>query len=334
MSSPTTVLFALIFLAMLSAGGLAYALLFRRIRSDDKVEQRMARFHLKAAPTSEATRQNDPARRRRAVQDSLRELEIKEKARARQTRSPPLILRMQQAGLSWSRRTFILISVGGGLLTALVALMLGLPLYAVAAAAIAGGLGLPRWIIGYMRARRFKRFLNYLPSAVDVIVRGIKAGLPIGDCLRIIATEAQEPVKTEFRIIVEQQQGLGMPLADAVARLPERIPLAEASFFAIVIAIQQKSGGNLSEALGNLSHVLRERHKMKEKIKAMSMEAKASGGIIGSLPVIVSALTSLSSPQYIGILFTDPIGHVILVGAALWMGTGILVMKKMISFKF
>jgi tight adherence protein B len=166
---------------------------------------------------------------------------------------------------------------------------------------------------------------------MDVIVRGVKAGLPLNDCLRIIAAEAAEPVRSEFKHIVESQ-ALGVTIADACARLPERVPVPEASFFAIVIAIQQKAGGNLSEALGNLSRVLRERKKMFGKIKAMSMEAKASAWIIGALPVIVMGLVYMSSPKYIMLLFIDPTGHLILAASAIWMAIGIFVMRRMINF--
>jgi len=115
-------------------------------------------------------------------------------------------------------------------------------------------------------------------------VRASKTGLPLGDCLKVIAAEAQEPVKGEFRAIMETQN-VGLPLGDACTKLYERIPVPEANFFGIVITIQQKAGGNLSEALGNLSRVLRDRKKMKAKIQAVSMEAKASASIIAALPM-------------------------------------------------
>ena len=134
-----------------------------------------------------------------------------------------------------------------------------------------------------MKKRREKKFLEGLPDAIDVIVRGIKAGLPLFDSIKVVAADAQEPVKSEFAAIVETQ-AIGMPLGEACSRLYERMPVPEANFFGIVITIQQKAGGNLSEALGNLSKVLRDRKKMKGKIKAMSMEAKASAAIIGSMP--------------------------------------------------
>ena len=134
-------------------------------------------------------------------------------------------------------------------------------------------------------------------------MRGIKAGLPLLDCLKMIANEAPEPVRGEFRAIVETQT-VGLPLGDACAKLFERMPLPEANFFGIVISIQQKAGGNLSEALGNLSRVLRDRKKMKAKIKAMSMEAKASAMIIAALPITVMLLVYITSPTYIELLWT------------------------------
>lgn len=199
--------------------------------------------------------------------------------------------------------------------------------------AFAAGFGLPRWMLGYLKRRREKQFLKALPDAVDVIVRGIKAGLPLFDSIKVVAADAPEPLRTEFLAIIETQ-AIGMPLGEACGRLFERMPVPEANFFGIVVAIQQKSGGNLSEALGNLSKVLRDRKKMSEKIQAMSMEAKASAGIIGSLPPIVMLLVYLSTPDYISLLWTHPTGQLMLVASAVWMGIGIFVMKKMINFDF
>ena len=187
--------------------------------------------------------------------------------------------------------------------------------------AFAAGFGLPRWTLGYLKKRREKAFLKALPDAVDVIVRGIKAGLPLFESIKVVAADAPEPLRGEFLAIIETQ-AIGMPLGDACARLYERMPVPEANFFGIVIAIQQKSGGNLSEALGNLSKVLRDRKKMAEKIQAMSMEAKASAGIIGSLPPIVMLLVYLSTPDYISLLWTHPTGQLMLVGCVIWMSHG------------
>ena len=170
-----------------------------------------------------------------------------------------------------------------------------------------------------------------MPNAVDVIIRGIKAGLPLGDCLRIIASESVEPVRSEFRNIVEAQT-MGLSIAEAVERIAERVPTPEASFFAIVINIQQKSGGNLSDTLANLSRVLRDRKKMRAKVQAMSSEAKSSAGIIGALPFIVTGLIYVTSPRYIELLWTTTTGKMVLAGCAVWMAIGIMSMKKMINF--
>jgi tight adherence protein B len=207
----------------------------------------------------------------------------------------------------------------------------GMP--AAGALAFAGAFGLPRWLLSYLKKRREAKFLEYFPDAVDIIVRGVKAGLPLLDCMKMITIESQEPVKSEFRSIVETQ-AVGMPLGEACGKLYEDMPLPEANFFGIVIAIQQRAGGNLAEALGNLSNVLRDRKKMKAKIRAMSQEAKASAGIIGALPIAVMLLVYLSSPQYIALLWTEPLGRLMLAASAMWMGTGVLVMKKMINFDF
>jgi tight adherence protein B len=210
--------------------------------------------------------------------------------------------------------------VGGGLLIA-------------AGAGFAAGFGVPRWLLSFLKTRRENKFLYNFPDAVDVIVRGVKAGLPLGDCLRIIAAEAPEPVRGEFKVIVESQQ-IGISMGDACAKLFERMPLPEANFFGIVVSIQQKAGGNLSEALGNLSRVLRDRKKMKQKIKAMSMEAKASAVIIAALPFAVMLLVYISSPQYIELLWTHPTGRTMMACCAGWMLMGVFVMKKMINFDF
>ena len=215
---------------------------------------------------------------------------------------------------------FAAFTVGGGLLGAV-------------GMAFGAGLGLPRWLLGYLKKKREKAFLKALPDAVDVIVRGIKAGLPLFESIKVVAADSPEPLKSEFLAIIETQT-IGMPLGEACARLYERMPVPEANFFGIVIAIQQKSGGNLSEALGNLSKVLRDRKKMAEKIQAMSMEAKASAAIIGSLPPVVMVLVWITTPDYISLLWTDRLGQFMLVCCVGWMTIGVLVMKKMINFDF
>jgi tight adherence protein B len=330
----TTLIF--VALAGVSAGLVAYAFLFRRIAEEKNTGKRLEA--VKKAETDRASvkasrdRLAEAAKRRKSVQDSLKDLEVKQKARDRNTKKPPLKVQIKQAGMQVSLQRFYIYSAVCGVAVAALVFVSGAPLYVVLGAAVAGGLGLPRWFVAFRRSRRVKAFLNEFPNALDVIVRAVKSGLPLNDAIRLIASESVEPVRGEFRRVIEAQQvGLGIP--EACLRMPETMPCNEASFFGIVIQIQAQAGGNLSEALGNLSRVLRERKKMKAKVNALSMEAKASAAIIGALPFLVAFLTYLSSPQYISLLWTKEAGKLALMAGGAWMVCGILVMKKMINFK-
>ena len=318
---------ALAFLAATAIGGVAWVFLYPALSGQNKAESRRASI-AKSAP---AARQVDKTQRsrREQVEGSLRDLE----ARRLKDKKVPLGTRLTQAGLDWTTRKFLVVSAVLGVVCFAMAIVFGGGLLAAGGMAFAGGFGLPRWALSYLKKRREKNFLKALPDAVDVIVRGIKAGLPLFDSLKVVAADSPEPLRSEFLTIIETQ-AIGMPLGEACARLFDRMPVPEANFFGIVIAIQQKSGGNLSEALGNLSKVLRDRKKMAEKIQAMSMEAKASASIIGSLPPIVMLLVYLSTPQYISLLWTHPTGQLMLVGCVVWMSIGIFVMKQMINFDF
>lgn len=213
----------------------------------------------------------------------------------------------------------------------LLSLLLGFPLFIAVLSGIVGFLGLPRWFLSSLAKRRQKAFIEDLADAVDVIVRGLKAGLPLSDALRVIATEAGPPIGPEFMEVVEGQR-VGVTIDQGLERMFERIPLPEVSFLGIVISIQSKAGGNLSEALSNLSRVLRDRKKMKAKIRSMSQEAKSSAAIIGALPFCIVGAMFLVSPDYLQPLLTTSIGHMILIGCGVWMFFGILFMRKMINF--
>ena len=318
---------ALAFLATAAVGGIAWVFLYPLLSGERKAEGRRASIARADAPMAKQTEKSQRSRREQ-VETSLKDLE----ARRQQEKSVPLSVRLSQAGLDWTPQKFWIASaVVAGVLFA-VAMFVGGGLLG-AGLAFAGGFGLPRWALSFLKKRRENKFLAALPDAVDVIVRGIKAGLPLFESIKVVAADSPEPLRSEFLAIIETQ-AIGMPLGEACSRLYDRMPLPEANFFGIVISIQQKSGGNLSEALGNLSKVLRDRKKMKEKIQAMSMEAKASAGIIGSLPPIVMFLVYLTTPHYISLLWTHPTGQLMLVGCVVWMAVGIMVMKKMINFDF
>ena len=296
------------------------------LSGDIKAERR--RTAIEATAVKRIERVTDTSNRRKQITESLKELEQRGKKKSRVT----IENKLGQAGLDWTPRGFYIFSAVIGLVFgAMIFVATSNPIIALPAAVV-GALGIPNWFLAFRRKRRIAKFLNEFPNAVDVIVRGIRSGLPLGDCLRVIASESAEPVKSEFRHIVESQS-IGLSMSEAVERIVDRVPIPEANFFAIVISIQQKAGGNLSEALSNLSRVLRDRKKMKAKVKAVASEANASAMIIGSMPFIVGFLIYLTSPKYLELLWTTTTGRMMLVVAAVWMSIGIAVMRKMISFE-
>jgi tight adherence protein B len=317
---------ALFFLVSVAFGGMAWVFVYPLLSGERKAEKRRQTI-ARAEPVVRAGGGVQRSRREQ-VEATLKQIEQREKKKR-----PTLAARIAQAGLKWSNRQFILVSAGLGLAAFVLVLGFGLGLLSALGFSFAAAFGLPFWALSFLKKRREAQFLDAFPDAVDVIVRGIKSGLPLLDSLRVIATDAPEPVRSEFRAILETQT-VGIPLGEACVKLYERMPLAEANFFGIVVSIQQKSGGNLSEALGNLSRVLRDRKRMKAKINAMSMEAKASAAIIGSLPIAVMVLVYITSPAYIELLWTHPMGQLMLAGSACWMFMGVMVMRKMINFDF
>lgn len=319
---------ALAFLCATAIGGVAWVVAYPLLSGEKKAESRRAMI-AKPEPANKRQAERSQRSRREQVESTLKDLETRRHKESKLS----LNARLMQAGLDWSEQKFWTVSAVLGLVVLAATMFAHGGLLGAAGLAFAAGFGLPRWGLKFLKKRRERKFLAALPDAVDVIVRGIKAGLPLFDSIKVVAADAPEPLRSEFMAIIETQ-AIGMPLGEACARLYERMPVPEANFFGIVVSIQQKSGGNLSEALGNLSKVLRDRKKMAEKIQAMSMEAKASAAIIGALPPIEMVLVYLTTPKYISLLWTNPTGQVMLVGCVLWMSMGVMVMKKMINFDF
>jgi tight adherence protein B len=319
---------SLFFLASVAAGGVAWVFIYPMLSGERHAERRLDSA-VRAEPVIRKTGGRVQKTRREQVEESLKDLEQRQKKAKR----VPISVRIEQAGLSWSKQSFIIGSVILGLVAFVLTLGAGGGLLGAIGLGFAALFGLPLWVLSFLKKRRESKFLENFPDAVDIIVRGIKAGLPLVDSMKVIVNDAPEPIRSEFRQIIEIQM-IGMPLGEACIKLYDRIPLPEANFFAIVVSIQQKAGGNLSEALGNLSRVLRDRKRMKGKIRAMSQEAKASAAIIGALPVIVMLVVYLTSPDYIRLLWTEPFGRIMLMGSAVWMSFGLLVMRKMINFDF
>lgn len=270
---------------------------------------------------------NSPETRRKQIMAQLKDAE----RQGRKARTS-ISAKIRQAGLSWSMRTYAIISVVFGIVGLLLPLVLGANILLALGTAIAAGLGLPRFILSFLGKKRIKKFQSSFADAVDLLVRGIKTGLPLNDCFKIIARESPEPLREEFQRLTEGM-GVGQTLPEALDRMYERMPTPELNFFRIVIGIQQKTGGNLGEALTNLTTVLRARRMMREKIKAMSSEAVASALIIGSLPPLVMTIVMITSPGYMVTMFTDIRGQFMLLVSGAWMGMGIMAMRKMINFK-
>ena len=271
----------------------------------------------------------DTGQRRKNVTALLKEID---KQRERRKERPTLRRRLTRAGLSIEPRTFWILSALTALGFAFFCFVMGYPWFAVVGVAFGAGAGLPRWVVSFLTKRRQKKFTAEFATAIDVIVRSVRSGLPVNEALKIVAKESPDPVGSEFRMLIEGLK-VGVTLDQGLKRMHDNMPTAEVSFFAIVMAIQLKSGGNLSEALSNLAAVLRDRKRLQGKIKAMSSEAKASAGIIGSLPVVVASLVYFTTPGYIMLLFTERMGNLMLLACGIWMSIGIAVMRKMISFK-
>ena len=328
MDRTTLIIFGIAILAALCIAAVGFVFVGGKTES----QKRVARVARGTGPRPQAIEGDvdNSEKRRKQMQETLKGLEEKQQERKKRI---SLATRIERAGIEIATRTFFIASAVAGLVATLVMMLVGLSLPVSALGGFAVAFGLPRWVLSWLIKRRQKAFLEEFANAIDVIVRGVKSGLPVNDCLRLIATEAAEPVRTEFQGIVEGQK-VGVTLEQSLTRIYERMPLAEVNFFQIVLAIQQKSGGNLSEALGNLSKVLRDRKKMRGKIQAMSQEAKASAAIIGSLPPGVMMMIYMTSPDYMGVLFSTTAGNMIIVGGLTWMAIGVLVMRKMIDFKF
>jgi tight adherence protein B len=295
--------------------------------ADERSQKRISAL---AKPSALAARNDPAALRKRNMQVALKEFEKKqaEKKSTITTRR-----RLDQAGLfKTTPRTFWIMAGALGVVVALLCLMQQQPIWVAAGSGFSTAIGLPRWVLTFLKARREKKFTADFANAIDVIVRSVKSGLPTSDALRIVAQEFRDPVAGEFKSLTEGMK-VGLTLEQALKRMYDSMPTSEVGFFSIVMTIQQKTGGNLSEALGNLAAVLRDRKRLQGKIKAMSSEAKASAMIIGSLPPVVGGIVYLTTPAYIALLFTEPMGRVMLAGCAIWMGLGIMVMRQMINFK-
>lgn len=332
MNNVMLVTFAVAILAAISVGAVGYVFLGPVLGKHERNKARLKSVSRQPVRKSRSIvpveAGENQAQRRQKVQATLKEIE-----KRRKTEKVTLSGRIQQAGLEISVTTFLIVSAALGLFVGFLFMIFGYGLLTAVGSGLSAGFGVPRWILKFLCTRRQKVFLEGFAVALEVIVRGVKGGLPLHDCLRIIAFEGDEPVRSEFRELVEGQ-GMGMTLEQGLIRMYEHMPLPEVNFLMIILTIQQKTGGNLSETLSNLAQVLRDRKLMRAKIQALSAESKAGALIIGSLPPAVMGMIYMTSPDYMGLLFSEPQGHIMIICSGIWMGIGILVMKRMINLKF
>lgn len=248
------------------------------------------------------------------------------------SRADKLRLRLAQTGKKWTMKQYL--SASGGLAFTVMALiwLKGAPLYLALFAGLLIGAGLPHMVIGFLINKRIKQFTANFPDAIELLVRGLKSGLPVGETLNVVAKEIPGPVGVEFKMVTEKIK-IGKTMEDALQETADRLGTAEFQFFVITLAIQRETGGNLAETLANLADVLRKRSQMKLKIRAMSSESKASAYIVGSLPFVVFGMVWSVNQKYLEGFFYEP--RLIIAGliGAVWMAIGVFIMAKMVSFE-
>lgn len=294
-----------------------------------RLRKRMLTLGLTGQSHTRERRTDAAHHRQKRIQERLQELEDTKRKKSRRNAFKNDLV---QAGLEWDYLKFLAGIIVFGVAVAIIFVLYGAPWFVCVLMGFFAGFGVPQLVLKIMAKQRVSKFTKEFANAIDVLVRGVRSGLPVGECLAIIGRELPEPVGEEFRLLVEGQK-LGMSLEDMMRRGMERFPTAEYRFFAIVLQIQSQTGGNLAETLSGLSNVLRERKKLRDKIKALSSEAKASAMIIGSLPFAVAIMVYILNPDYIMKLFTTTSGNYVLGGSLFWMLIGIGVMAKMINFK-
>jgi len=248
------------------------------------------------------------------------------------SRIEALALRLHRTGKAWTLKQYFTATFGIGIVMfAVMFLKSGAPMLALAVGVFAGA-GIPHLVVNFLVNRRATQFVVKFPDAIELLVRGLRSGLPVSETLTIVASEVPGPVGEEFKLVTERIK-IGKTMEDALQDTANRLDMAEFSFFCITLAIQRETGGNLAETLANLSDVLRKRAQMKLKIRAMSSESKASAYIVGSLPFIVFAMIYWVNSGYIGKFFEDDRLIVAGLGGMVWMGIGAFIMAKMVSFE-
>ncbi|MGX7896708.1 type II secretion system F family protein [Tsuneonella sp. HG222] len=295
------------------------------------------------SPAKEAQRRLEGVRYRHSEStDSKVESQLKKAIAARKpkmhqvaganSRAQALSLRLERTGKPWTLQQYLYVSAGIGLLvTLLVYLKTSAPLMALGIGVLVGA-GLPHMAVSHFIKKRLNAFNAKFPDGIELLVRGLRSGLPVTETLAVVAQEIPGPVGSEFKGVVERIK-IGRTMEESLQETADRLGTAEFQFFVITLAIQRETGGNLAETLSNLADVLRKRSQMKLKIRAMSSESKASAYIVGSLPFIVFGLISWINPKYVAGFFSDDRLIATGLGGMVWMSIGAFIMAKMVSFE-
>lgn len=251
---------------------------------------------------------------------------------AEMSRTDRLRLRLNQTGKKWTLQQYLYASLGTGVVVAAVLFFRGAPSYLAIVLGLFAGLALPHFVVSFLIGRRIKKFTANFPDAIELLVRGLKSGLPVAETLTVVSKEIPGPVGEEFKMVTEKIK-IGKTMEDALQDTADRLGTAEFQFFVITLAIQRETGGNLAETLSNLADVLRKRAQMKLKIRAMSSESKASAYIVGSLPFVVFFLVWNVNPGYLAGFFYEPRLMIAGMVGAVWMSAGAFIMAKMVNFE-
>ena len=248
------------------------------------------------------------------------------------SRTEALAMRLNRTGKDWTVSQYIYTSVGLAVAVAVVMFVVTKsPLLSIAVGLFLGA-GLPHIVVGSLISKRTNAFVSKFPDGIELLVRGLRSGLPVTETLAIVSTEVPGPVGYEFKTVIDRIK-VGKTMEDALQDTADKLGIPEFNFFPITLAIQRETGGNLAETLSNLANVLRQRAQMKLKIKAMSAESKASAYIVGSLPFLVFGMILYINPEYMSGFFNDDRLIVTGLGAGVWMGIGVAMMAKMVNFE-
>jgi tight adherence protein B len=248
------------------------------------------------------------------------------------SRAEALALRLERTGRGWTIKQYLYTSLGIALTIAVLLYIKTGALMLSAGVGVLFGAGLPHMVVGSFVKKRLNKFNSKFPDAIELLVRGLRSGLPVTETLGIVSSEIPGPVGSEFKGVVERIR-IGRTMEEALQETADRLGTPEFQFFVITLAIQRETGGNLAETLSNLADVLRKRAQMKLKIKAMSSESKASAYIVGALPFMVFVMIYIINPEYIGGFFTEDRLIVAGLGGLVWMSIGGFIMAKMVSFE-